>query len=169
MFTSLSQQLRLPPPRTWLRRNTPQLLLPTHALSPLPPVQLRPPHCSCSRRSSHSSLTPCYIPKSAGSQAPGSDVRACRRRSDIPCQGGHYVLTVVSRYCTACETLTVRKSSYKQASISHICSGLVPQSQAITTTSHSPEKHLKGIRPHVMHCHTYATCTPCTMHACPGT
>ena len=40
MFTSLSQQLRLPPPRTRLRMNTPQLLLPTHVPSPQPPVQL---------------------------------------------------------------------------------------------------------------------------------
>ena len=102
----------------------------------------------------------CYNPESAGSQAPGPDVRACRRQSDIPCQGGQYVLTVVSRHCIACETLTVRKSSYNQASISHICSSLVPQSQAITTTSQSPETHLKGIRPHVMHYHTYATWHP---------
>ena len=107
---------------------------------------------------------PRYNPESADSQAPGPDVRACRRRSDIPCQGGQYVPTVVSRHCIACETLTVRKSSYNQASISHICSGLVPQSQAITTTSQSPETLLKGNNPHVMHCHTYATWHP---HATP--
>ena len=59
----------------------------------------------------------------------------------------------------ACETCSVRKSSYKQVSISHIRSGLVPQSQAITTTSQSPETHLKGIKPNVMHCQNYATCT----------
>ena len=74
-------------------------------------------------------------------------------------------MTVMSRHYVACEQLTVRKSSYNQASISHICSGLVPQSQANTTTSQSPKTHLKGIRPHVMHCHTYATCTP-MHHAC---
>ena len=89
---------------------------------------------------------------------------ACRRRSDIPSQGGQYVLTVVSRHCIACETLTARESSYKQVSISHICSGLVPQSQAITTTSQSPETHLKGIKPNVIHCHTYATCTLMPLH-----
>ena len=32
----------------------------------------------------------CYNQESAGSQAPGPDVRACRRRSDIPVRGGHY-------------------------------------------------------------------------------
>ena len=62
---------------------------------------------------------------------------------------------------------SVRKSNYKQASISHICCGLVPQSQAITTTSKSPETHLKGIKPNAMHCHTYATCTLMPLlHAC---
>ena len=106
----------------------------------------------------------CYNLESAGSQAPGPDVRACRRRSDILCQGGQYVLTVVSRHYVACEHLRVRKSSYNQASISHICYGPVPQSQAITTTSQSSETHLKGIRPRVMHCHTYATQHP---HATP--
>ena len=40
----------------------------------------------------------CYNPESAGSQAPGPDVRACRRRSDIPVRGGQYVLTVESRH-----------------------------------------------------------------------
>ena len=74
-------------------------------------------------------------------------------------------MTVVSRHYVACETLAVRKSSYNHASISHICYGLVPQSQAVTATSQSQETHLKGIRPHVMHCHTYATCTP-MHHAC---
>ena len=46
----------------------------------------------------------CYNPESAGSQAPGPDVRACRRRSDIPVRGGQYVLTAVSRHWVACET-----------------------------------------------------------------
>ena len=96
----------------------------------------------------------CYNPESVGSQAPGPDVCTRRGRSDIPCQGGQYVLTVVSRHYVACEHLTVRKSSYTQASILHICSGLVPQSQGITSTSQSSETHLKRIRPHVMHCHT---------------
>ena len=52
---------------------------------------------------------------------------------------------------------SVRKSSYNQASISHICSGPVPQSQAITTTSQSPETHLQGIRPHALShlCHLH--------------
>ena len=76
-------------------------------------------------------------------------------------------MTVVSRHCIACETLTISKSSYNQASISHICSGLVPQSQAITTTSQSQETHLKGIKPKSMHCHTYATRTLMPLlHAC---
>ena len=97
---------------------------------------------------------PCYNPESASSQAPGPDVRACRRRSDIPCQGGQYVLIVVSRHYVACELLTVRKSNCTQASILHICSGLVPSTQGITSTSQSSETHLKTIRPHVMHCHT---------------
>ena len=96
----------------------------------------------------------CYNPESVGSQAPGPDVCTRTRRSDIPCQGGQYVLTVVSRHYVACELLTVRKSSYTQASISHICSGLVPQSQGITSTSQSSELQFKRIRPHVMHCHT---------------
>ena len=43
----------------------------------------------------------CYNPESAGSQAPGPDVRACRRRSDIPVRGG---LIAVSRHYVACET-----------------------------------------------------------------
>ena len=99
-----------------------------------------------------------------------SDVCTCRRRSDIPCQGGQYALTVVSRHWIACELKTVRKSSYKQVSISLICHGLVPQSQAITATRKSPETHLKGIKPNAMHFHTHATSTPYhyTMHACPG-
>ena len=59
---------------------------------------------------------------------------------------------------------SIRKSTYKQASISLICSGLVPQSQAITTTSQSPETHLKGNKPIAMHCHTYAICTPMPLH-----
>ena len=59
---------------------------------------------------------------------------------------------------------TLRKSSYKQASISLISSGLVPQSQAITATSQSPETHLNGINLKAMHCHTYATCTPMPLH-----
>ena len=87
---------------------------------------------------------PCYNLESVGSQAPGPDVCTRRRRSDIPCQGGQYVLIVVSRHYVACKLLTVRKSSYTQASISHICSGLVPQSQGITSTSQSSETHLKG-------------------------
>ena len=45
----------------------------------------------------------CYNPESVGSQAPGPDVCTRRRRSDIPCQGGQYVLTVVSRHNVACE------------------------------------------------------------------
>ena len=97
---------------------------------------------------------PCYNPESVGSQAPGPDVCTRRRRSDIPCQGGQYVLTVMARHYVACELLIVRKSSYTQASISHICSGLVPQSQGITSPSQSSETHLKRIRPHAMHCHT---------------
>ena len=72
--------------------------------------------------------------------------------------------TYLVRVDIACETLTVRKSSCNQASISHICYGLVPQSQAVTTTSQSEETHFKGIRPRVMHCHTYATQHP---HATP--
>ena len=54
-------------------------------------------------------LVNCYNPESAGSQAPGPDVRACRRRSDMPVSGGQYVLTVVSRHLIACEHLIVRK------------------------------------------------------------
>ena len=69
MFTSLSQQMRLPPPRTWLRLNTPQLLLPTHVPTPLPPVQLRAPQCSCRHSSSHSSLTPPPAPPKAAAVA----------------------------------------------------------------------------------------------------
>ena len=72
----------------------------------------------------------CYNPESAGSQAPGPDVCTRRRRSDIPCQGGQYNLTVVSRHYVACELLTVRKSSYTQPSISHICAGVVPSSES---------------------------------------
>ena len=45
----------------------------------------------------------CYNPESVGSQTPGPDVCTHRRRSDIPCQGGQYVLTVVSRHYVACE------------------------------------------------------------------
>ena len=41
----------------------------------------------------HSPIS-CCNPESAGSQAPGPDVRACMRRSDIPVRGGQYVLTV---------------------------------------------------------------------------
>ena len=52
---------------------------------------------ACRRRSD------CYNPESAGSQAPGPDVCTRRRRSDIPCRGGQYVLTVVSRHYVACE------------------------------------------------------------------
>ena len=96
----------------------------------------------------------CYNLESAGSQAPRPDVCTRRRRSDIPCQGGQYVLTVVSRHYVACELLTVRKSSYTQASMSHICAGLVPSTQGITSASQSSETHLKRIKPHVMHCHT---------------
>ena len=40
----------------------------------------------------------CYNLESAGSQAPGLDVRACRRRSGIPVKGGQHVPTVVSRH-----------------------------------------------------------------------
>ena len=47
--------------------------------------------------------TCCYNPESAGSQAPGPDVCTRRRRSDIPCRGGQYVLTVASRHYVACE------------------------------------------------------------------
>ena len=36
-------------------------------------------------------------------------MRACRRRPNIPCRGGQYVLTVVSRHYVACEHLTVRQ------------------------------------------------------------
>ena len=46
----------------------------------------------------------CYNPESAGSQAPGPDVRACKRRSDILVRGGQFVLTAVSRHYNACET-----------------------------------------------------------------
>ena len=87
---------------------------------------------------------PCYNPEFVGSQALGPDVCTRKGRSDIPCQGGQYVPTVVSRHYVACEHLTVRKSSYTQASIAHICSGLVPQSQGITSPSQSSETHLKG-------------------------
>ena len=62
------------------------------------------------------------------------------------------------------QQVTVRKSNYKQASISLICSSLVPQSQAITATSKPPEMHLKGIKSNAMHCHTHATCTPMPLH-----
>ena len=52
---------------------------------------------SCQNRRRFNFAGLCYNPESAGSQAPGPDVCTRRRRSDIPCRGGQYVLTVVSR------------------------------------------------------------------------
>ena len=64
-------------------------------------------------------------------------------------------------------SMIVRKSSYKQASISLICHGLVPQSHANTATSKSPETHLKRVQPNAMHSHTHTTSTPWPLyHAC---
>ena len=68
-----------------------------------------PPHSFCpadgTTYSQHRMPHPAnwYNPESAGSQAPGPDVCTRRRRSDIPCRGGQYVLTVVSRHYVACE------------------------------------------------------------------
>ena len=92
----------------------------------------------------------------------GSDVRARRRQSYTPCTDCR-----VKALSIACEPESVRKSRYKQVTIARICSGLVPQSQAITATSKSLETHLIRIKPNAMHCHTHATGTPWPLlHAC---
>ena len=70
----------------------------------------------------------------------GLDVRARMRRSYRPCTDCR-----IKTLSIACEPEPVRKSSFKQVNISLICSGLVPQSQAITEASGFPETHLKGI------------------------
>ena len=78
--------------------------------------------------------------------------------------GGQYVLTVVSRHWIACETLTVRKSRYKQASISDIPVGEPIDNQSVITQSLPGPKALWSLHVHTQETvdHTLLRVEACT-------